>query len=70
MRRNVQSPKEIVAQLHAQVVKALKLADVKERLEATGYEAIGSTPEEYAAYTRAEIEKWPSVVKTSGVHAD
>jgi len=64
------TPKEIIARLHADAVKVLKLPDVKARLDATGYEAIGSTPEEYAAYTRTEIAKWAGVIKASGVHVD
>jgi len=62
--------KEIVARLHAESVKLLKLPEVKERLDATGFEPIGSTPEQFAAYIRSEIEKWAKVVKASGARAD
>ncbi len=64
------TPKEIVARLHAESVKLLKLPDVKDRLDATGFEAIGNTPDQFAAYIRSEIEKWAKVVKVSGARAD
>ncbi len=61
---------EIVARLNAEFVKLLKLPDVRERLDAAGFEAIGTTPEQFAAYVRSEIEKWAKVVKASGARAD
>ena len=64
------TPKEIVARLHAEATKLLKLPEVRERLDATGFEPIGNTPEQFAAYIRSEIEKWAKVVKASGARAD
>jgi tripartite-type tricarboxylate transporter receptor subunit TctC len=51
-------------------VKLLKLPDVKDRLAGAGFESIGNTPEQFAAYIRSEIEKWAQVVKASGARAD
>jgi tripartite-type tricarboxylate transporter receptor subunit TctC len=64
------TPKEVVARLNAETVKLLKLPEVKERLDSAGFEVLVSTPEEYAAFTRNEIEKWAKVVKASGARAD
>ena len=61
---------DIVARLHAESVKLLKQADVRERIESAGFETIGNAPEEFAAYIRSEIEKWSKVVKASGARAD
>ena len=60
------TPKPIVAKLNAEIVKALKLPDVRERLSGLGFEIAASTPEAYASYIRSEIKKWAKVVKASG----
>ena len=64
------TPKEVITRLHAEAVKTLGLPDIRKRLDASGFEAIGNTPEEYAAYTRNEIDKWAKVIKASGARAD
>ncbi len=64
------TPKEIIARLHAESTRQLRQPDVRERLDATGFEPIGNTPEEFGAYIRSEIEKWSKVVKASGARAD
>jgi tripartite-type tricarboxylate transporter receptor subunit TctC len=55
------TPKEIIAKLHAEVIKALAAADVRERIVATGAEPLGNTPEEFAAQIRADLVKWRKV---------
>ena len=62
--------REIVVRLHAESVRLLALPDVRERLDATGFETIGNTPDQFAAYIRSEIDKWAKVVKASGARAD
>ena len=62
--------REIVSRLHAESVKLLKLPDVKERLDASGFEPIGTTPDQFGAYMRSEVEKWAKVVKVAGIRAD
>jgi tripartite-type tricarboxylate transporter receptor subunit TctC len=64
------TPKEIIARLHAETLKVLKLPDTRQRLDAAGFEVLTSTPEEYGAFTRSEIEKWAKVVKASGARAN
>jgi tripartite-type tricarboxylate transporter receptor subunit TctC len=64
------TPQEIIARLHAETVKAFMLADVKERLDHMGFVGRLSTPEEYAAFQRSEIEKWRTVVKAANMRAD
>ena len=63
-------PKEIIARLHSETIRALERPDVKDWLHASAYEPRASTPEEYAAFTRREIAKWAKVVKSAGVRAD
>jgi tripartite-type tricarboxylate transporter receptor subunit TctC len=64
------TPKEIVVRLNAEMARILKLPDVKQRLDALGFEVLLSTPEEYGVFTKNEIEKWAKVVKASGARAD
>lgn len=62
--------KEIVARLHAETIKVLGIPDVKERLFNTGFEIVTSTPEQFAAFTRNEIQKWGKIVKAAGLKVD
>ena len=64
------TPREVVMRLNAEMAKILKLPDVKQRLDALGFEVLVSTPEEYGAFTKNEIEKWAKVVKASGARVD
>lgn len=64
------TPREIIARLHAESVKALMLADVKERLDNMGYLVRTTTTDEYAAFTQREIDKWKKVVKAADMRAD
>jgi tripartite-type tricarboxylate transporter receptor subunit TctC len=47
----------------------LATADAKERFLSQGAEAATSTPAQFGAFIRAEIEKWAGVVKTAGITA-
>lgn len=62
--------REIVAKIHGEMSRILKLSDVKERMAADGSEPVGSTPQEFAAYLDREMVKWAKVIKQSGARAD
>ncbi len=64
------TPPEIIARLHQAAVKALAAPDVREKLTAQGAETIGSTPEQFRAYIKAEIDKWGPVARASGARVD
>ena len=64
------APPAIVKRLHAVFTQALKLPDVRERLVAQGFDVIGSTPEEFDAFVRAEILRWSRVVRESRATVD
>jgi tripartite-type tricarboxylate transporter receptor subunit TctC len=64
------TPKEIVALLNREIVRSMALPDVKERLATLGFEAIASTPEEFGARIRADLEKWGNVIRAAKIKAE
>jgi tripartite-type tricarboxylate transporter receptor subunit TctC len=64
------TPREIVARLHAEIARALRAPDVRERLAADGAEPVGSSPEEFAAFIKSEIDKWARVASAAGFRAE
>ena len=65
-----QMPKQRLARIHAEAVKALNAADMKDRLATLGADPVGSTPDVFSAFLKAENAKWEKVVKASGARAD
>jgi tripartite-type tricarboxylate transporter receptor subunit TctC len=63
-------PREIAHKLQAEVARALKVPEIREKLVQQGADPVGSMPDEFAAYIRAETAKWARVVKASGAKAD
>ena len=64
------TPKDVVAKLNSAIVAALRAADVRQRFDQLGYEAIGDTPEHFAATIRSDIEKFARVIKSAGIKAE
>ena len=61
------TPNEIVARLHAEIVKAVANPKVAAQLADVGADPQTTSPEEFAAYIRREIAKWSTVVKAAGM---
>ena len=61
------TPREIVQKLGAELVAILGAADVRASLEKQGAEPAGNSPDAFAAFVRAETEKWAKVVKSAGL---
>ena len=64
------TPAAIVARLNAQQNESIKAADFKERLAGVGAEPIGSTPAEYGAHIKTQLDKMKLAIKLAGVKAD
>jgi tripartite-type tricarboxylate transporter receptor subunit TctC len=63
------TPKDILASLHREIVKALALPDVNEKLSALGFALVGNTPDEFSGQIKAELAKWSKVVREAGIKA-
>lgn len=63
-------PADVVSRLNALSAQVLKRADVREGLANLGLEPKASTPQDYAAFTRAEIDKLGKLVKTIGLQPE
>jgi tripartite-type tricarboxylate transporter receptor subunit TctC len=64
------TPKDVIARLNTEVVKALNNPGLKERFIELGAEPAPSTPEEAAAHIKGEVAKWAAIVKASGARVD
>jgi tripartite-type tricarboxylate transporter receptor subunit TctC len=64
------TPPDIVAQIHAEVVRVSQLADTRERLLAAGFEVVGSSPEAFAALIRNDTARLGKVIRDAGIRAE
>ena len=61
------TPTEIVRKLSATIASLVQAPDMRGRFGSLGMDPVGSTPEEFDGFIRAEISTWAKVIKTSGV---
>jgi tripartite-type tricarboxylate transporter receptor subunit TctC len=64
------TPKDIIARLNSESVKALGTADIKERFLDLGAVPGPMSAEAFGDFIRAEIARWSEVVKTSGAKVE
>jgi len=57
------TPKEIVTRLNQEIVRIVAMPDIRERLAAIDYEAVGSTPEQFATIIADDAARWAKLVK-------
>ena len=62
--------KDIVNKLNAEMVKAIRQPDVKDKIAGVGADTGGNTPEEFAAFIRSETEKYARIVKAGNIKLD
>ena len=66
----VGTPREVVARLHTEIVKAMNVPDVREKLIAQGTDPVGSTPQAFGAFMKSEMVKWAGVIKSANIRAE
>jgi tripartite-type tricarboxylate transporter receptor subunit TctC len=61
------TPNEIIGAVQREIAAIIALPDVKERLPALGFEAVASTPEEFAIRIKVETEMWGKVIRAANI---
>ena len=64
------TPRDIVARLNAEALKALAIPEVRQRLLDGGSDVIGNSPEEADRFLKSEIARWGSVIRAANIKAD
>ena len=64
------TPRAVVDLLSRQLVRIVALPDMRDKLAALGFSPVGSTPEEYSALIKADIDRWSKVVRDAGIKVE
>jgi tripartite-type tricarboxylate transporter receptor subunit TctC len=64
------TPGAVVAKLNREIVRSLHTPELRSRLSAQGLDPVGNSPQEFAAYMKAEADKWARIVRNSGARAE
>lgn len=61
------TPREIVQRLNEAAVRALNAPDVRERMNQIGFDVVAGTPDAFAQFMKAEVERWTQVVERGAI---
>jgi len=61
------TPQAIITRLNQEIVKALAMPDMGEKLAQTGVDAESSTPEQLGQLLRSDVAKWAKIIKAAGI---
>ncbi len=64
------TPRRIIEKLNGECVAILRSPEVRAQLASEGAEAIGNTPEQYAAHLANDVQKWGKLIRERGIRAD
>lgn len=64
------TPKQIVSKLNAELVKILRMQDVRDRLTAGGFYPVSSSPQELETFSKSELERWAKVAHQAGLRTN
>jgi tripartite-type tricarboxylate transporter receptor subunit TctC len=57
----------IVSKLNAEVVRILKVPDIRTQLESLSFDVVGSTPDEYTRFAKADLARWKKILNDAGI---
>jgi tripartite-type tricarboxylate transporter receptor subunit TctC len=63
-------PAPVKARLHAAIVQSLNDKDVRDKLEAQGFEIVANTPEQFARFQATEYVRWKALIESRKITAD
>ena len=64
------TPRALIERINRESVRVLKTSDTRERFMTVGLDAVGSSPEEFAAYIKSDVTRWSKVIKDAGISGE
>jgi len=64
------TPPAIVNKLNREIVRIVHLPEAIQKMATDGSEPVGSTPEQFAAHIKSEVEKWQDLIRKTGIHSE
>jgi len=64
------TPRATVMRINAELVKAVAAPDVQERMASAGLEPFPSSPEDFAAFVKRDLQRWAKVIKDAGIQPE
>ena len=64
------TPPAIVNKLNREIVRIVHLPEVIQKMATDGSEPVGSTPAQFAAHIKSEVEKWQDLIRKTGIHSE
>ena len=64
------TPPEIVAKFNAEIVKAVRSADIAEKINAMGFVPVGNSADAFSASIKSEFEKWEAAIRDNQIRLD
>jgi tripartite-type tricarboxylate transporter receptor subunit TctC len=63
-------PRPVIDKLSAALVEVVRTREIADRFEADGAVPVGSTPQQFAAFLKAEMQKWAKVIREAGIQQE
>jgi len=64
------TPPAAIARMHKEVARVLQLPEIRQKLLEQSADPVGSSPEELDRVVKAELKRWPAVIRDAGIKAD